>query len=1414
MAVSEEESSSSSSSTSSASNSRSSQSNGVHYLAKCVLRGSVVLHVVHGHLRSPSSYDVVFAKETSIELVAIGEDGVMQSICEQPVFGIINDIAILPWTDKLRSGNPQTTGKDVLLVVSDSGKLSFLTFSNEMHKFFPLTHVQLSPPGNSIHHIATRLAVDSSGSYIAVAAYQEHVALFSVSASSNFDMIDKRVTYPPEPEDDLMSSGLQPTSNPFSVNPLSAESIGEDSDIVPPVLNTGGTIWSMCFISKSSDQLNKEPNPLLAMIVNRRGSSLNELVLLEWDITENSVHVLSRFVEGGFLALKITEVPGSRGLALLFREGDILLMDLNDSCNPTCVQTINLGSSVSEEHDSMEDSFRLQDDDEGFIAAHALLQLQAYGFDLNYLKKGDDPMSIDNEICHANSVLKCECPCSWEPGVDINPRMVFSVDSGEIFIIEITVDIDGTYMTLSNCLYNGHSFNTLLWTESGFVAAIVDMGDGVVLKFGEGGLEFSSAIQNIAPILDMSVMDYHNEKHDQMFACCGKAPEGSLRIIRNGISVERLLRTAPIYQGITAIWTLKMRTRDSCHSFLVLSFVEETRVLSVGVSFTDVTESVGFLPNVCTLACGLVADGLLVQIDNSSVRLCLPTGVAHSDGIPMTYPACTSWSPDNIGISLGSVGPNLIIVATSNPCMLIVVGVKPVSMYNYELYEMHHVRLHSELSCISIPQMTCTEKGSPLPVGVDVGTTFVIGTHKPSVEILSFVCGQGIRVLATGTISLTSTAGVAVGGCIPQDVRLVMVDKLYVLSGLRNGMLLRFEWPTMSWASDLPCRKSSLFVKPDSLKTSSPAMVASQLFGVASFEKPKDNDPVHLQLIAVRRIGITPVFLVPLTDSLDADIIALSDRPWLVQAARQSLSYISISFEPSTYVTPVCSAECPKGLLFVAENCLHLFGKITPVSSCTYGPSLMVEMVHSKRLNVQKFHLGGTPRKVLYHSESRLLLVLRTELESESFSSDICCVDPLSGSVLSSFKFKLGETGKSMELIKVGKEQVLVVGTSLSSGPAIMSSGEPESTKGRLIVLSLEHSQNSDSGSMTICSNVGSSSHQTSPLYEASGYSAEVISNSSCCSSPDDICDGVKLEDAEAWQLRLSYSTTWPGVILAICPYLEHYFLASSGNAFYVCGFSNDNPQRVRRYAIERTRFTIVSLTAYFTTIVVGDCRDGVLFYSYHEMYCDPGQRLIADCLLTEPKTAFVSDRKGSFTVLTSLNHLEDNVSPERNLTVSCSYYMGEVSMSITKGLFSYKLPVDDGFKECVAGNTGSDKSHYSIMAGTLLGSIVIFIPMSRDEYDLLKVVQARLAVHPLTAPILGNNHNEFRSRESKVGVPTILDGDMLAQFLELTSIQQEAVLGLPCATAEVSSSFRLSHSTISVNQVVQLLERVHYALN
>lgn len=1368
----------------------------MHYLAKCILRGSAVLQAVRGHLRSPSSSDIVFGKETSLELVAVDEDGIVQSICEQTVFGIIKDLAILPWNEKLRAAIPQAQRKDLLLVLSDSGKLSFLSFFPEMHRFFAMTHIELSKPGNSLQQLGRMLAVHSDGSFIAVAAFEDSFALFPVSKSAGSNIVGEKILYPSENE--------------------GAASIGRDCLRA----NVRGSIWSMCFISNGCTHLNGEGyNPVLAILMHRKGALGNDLILFGCNYKTRSMHVLSQYSEAGPLALSVSAVPHLPGFVYLFRMGDALLMDLRDPQSICCLYRINfsLPAVIEEGHPVNESCGGIDVDDEGMfnVAACALLELRD---SLEASNRGEDPMSIDSGSGKVIPPPKFVSSLCWEPGDLTNSKMMFCLDTGELFMIEMQVEHDEISVSISGCLYSGLPCKALLWVDGGLIAGLVEMGDGMVLKLEHGSLLYKSPIQNIAPILDLSVVDYHEEKQDQMFACCGMSPEGSLRIIRSGISVERLLRTPPIYQGMTGIWSLKIKKSDPFHSFLVLSFVEETRILSVGLSFVDVSDAAGFKLDACTLACGLVADGLLVQIHRSEVRLCLPTTLAHPGGVPLPAPICTSWYPHNSTISKGAVGHNVIIVATSSPSFLFILGVRSHSDFHYEIYEIQNVRLKHEVSCISIPEQSvnCEQLNSavrlhnnnqcPIPQSIaNISGTFVIGTHKPSVEILSFVPEEGMKVLAVATISISNSSGAPITGCIPEDVRLVSVDRSYVLSGLRNGMLLRFEWPEISAASESEQSRQSQFTsscygKGDCFTSSA---IVPHYVGIVA-EIADSRRPVILQLIAIRRIGITPVFLVPLRSSLYADILVLSDRPWLLHSARHSLAYTSISFQPATHVTPVCSGDCPMGILFVAENALHL-----------------VEMVHSKRLNVQKFSIEGTPRKVLYHSESKTLLVMRTGLTGASCSSDVCRVDPLTGAVLSNFKFETGETAKCMQIVKFGSEQVLIVGTSQCAGRTIMHSGEAGSTRGRVILLGLDSAQISESSSVRYSSSMNSASQTASPFRETVGYATDKLSSSSLCSSPEDNnYEGIKLEEMETGQLRFISQSTLSGAVLAVCPYLDRFVLASAGNMLVVFGFPNENSQRLRKLAVGKMRFTITSLATQSTRIAVGDCRDGVLFFSYNEdfrkleqLYSDPVQRLVADCTLIDVETAVVSDRKGSISILSCSNHFDGNESPEKNLMINGSFYVGETVMSIRKGSFRYRLPVDDVLNRCDGTEIVLESACSSIVASTLLGSVLILIPISSEEHELLEAVQAKLAVHPLTSPTLGNDHKEFRGRGSQ-GVATILDGDMLAQFLELTSMQQESVLASPCSPNTKASPSNLYRSTIPVSQVVRLLERVYYALN
>ncbi|KAL6594944.1 hypothetical protein ACP70R_048047 [Stipagrostis hirtigluma subsp. patula] len=1311
-----------------------------HYLAKRVLRGSAVLHVAEGCFRSPESADVVLAKETSLELVVVGDDGVLQSICEQDVFGIIKDIGVLQWHYRDFGLIPQIEHKDLLVVLSDSGKLSLLYFCSEMHRFVAIANIELSKPGNLRHQLGRILSVDRESNFVAVSSYEDKFALIRVSVcqsphgSDRGTISEKKYFYPPENE--------------------------EDARIISGACRTSirGTIWTMCFISTSLDE---EYYPVLAMIIHRKGSDGNDLSLFGYDSSSCGVNHISSYSENGPLALDISEIPEMLGFALLFRVGDALLLDLRNPRNVCCIRRISLMTSLFGESVTVEESCPGLDVDDD-VAACALLELRDSG---NNIMKDEGYMDIDGVDSRGNVKSKIVCSWSWEPPDPVRrgwARLLFCLDDGEFHTLEFTMDVEGVKLNMFEFIDRGSPCKPLLWMKNRMIIGFIEMGDGMIFKLGHRRFVHRSTIQNVAPILDLAIADYYGEKQDQMFACCGMCPEGSLRVLRNGVNVEKLLRTEAIYQGVTGLWTMKMKITDAYHSFLVLSFVEETRTLSVGLSFNDISDAVGFQPNVCTLACGLVADGLLVQIHSRGVKLCLPTIYAHPEGAPLASPVCTDWYPD-VTISVGAVGHNIIIVATSNPCCLYILGVKSSPSFHYELYETQHVQLQCEISCISIPQ----EDWGPEIVGsncVKGGRKFaVIGTHKPSVEVISLEPGESFRLLTIGPISINNALGAPISGCIPENVRFVAAERSYILAGLRNGMLLRFE------------------------------SEASEHYFPGSFNKDSPTPCVNtcLQLISIRRIGITPVILVPVHDSANADIIVLSDRPWLLHAARHSLAYSSISFLPASHVTPVSSVDCPNGLLFVAENCLHL-----------------VEMVHGKRLNAQKFSIGGTPRKVLYHGESRTLLVLRTGLSGPSCSSDVVQIDPQNGVLLSRFKCEPGETAKCMQIAKIGSDQVLIVGTNKSTGRPMMANGEAESIKGRLIILSLEAVESPrESSSFIPTSSLNPPSHTGSPFHEIVGYTTEEFSSNSLCSSPDEFCCNQIQVEQMTGHLRSLTHATLSGAVLAVYPYLDRYVLAAAGNTIYVFGFANENPHRMKRCAIGKTRFTITCLKTFASQIAVGDCRDGVLFYSYNEnhrklelMYSDPAQRLVGDVALLNCHTAVVSDRRGSISVL-SCARMGVSESPQKNLAVDCSFYMGETAMSIQKASFRYRLPIDDDTDPVL------ESAYDCIVASTLLGSVFVMIPLTSEEHQLLQDVQERLSVHPLTAPVLGNDHAEFRRRGIPSGVPPILDGDMLVQFLELTGEQQQAILthALPG---------KGPRKPVSVFQVLRTLERVHYALN
>ena len=161
------------------------------FYAKSVLKSSVVTHVVTGKLRDERIEDVVFVKENTLELLSVSTDGELTSICETSLFGVVNDCKLLPYHDDfpyLRQAHPSLRNKDLLVFVSNSGKLSFVGVKD--NRFELISEHQISIPGFDRRQLGAFLAIEPHGRAVLVSARQDMMSCF-VRSQSSLDLLER-----------------------------------------------------------------------------------------------------------------------------------------------------------------------------------------------------------------------------------------------------------------------------------------------------------------------------------------------------------------------------------------------------------------------------------------------------------------------------------------------------------------------------------------------------------------------------------------------------------------------------------------------------------------------------------------------------------------------------------------------------------------------------------------------------------------------------------------------------------------------------------------------------------------------------------------------------------------------------------------------------------------------------------------------------------------------------------------------------------------------------------------------------------------------------------------------------------------------------------------------------------------------
>ncbi|KAF8557619.1 hypothetical protein OG21DRAFT_1494597 [Imleria badia] len=132
-------------------------------------------------------------------------------------------------------------------------------------------------------------------------------------------------------------------------------------------------------------------------------------------------------------------------------------------------------------------------------------------------------------------------------------------------------------------------------------------------------LAIADELESLDPIMDSKVMNIlPNSDTPQILAACGRGARSSFRMLRHGLDVEESVSSE--LPGIpNAVWTTKQRENSDFDSYIILSFVNGTLVLSIGETIEEVPDT-GFLSSAPTLAVQQIGADALLQVHPHGIR--------------------------------------------------------------------------------------------------------------------------------------------------------------------------------------------------------------------------------------------------------------------------------------------------------------------------------------------------------------------------------------------------------------------------------------------------------------------------------------------------------------------------------------------------------------------------------------------------------------------------------------------------------------------------------------------------------------------------------------------------------------------------------------------------------------------------
>ncbi|CAN1823279.1 DNA damage-binding protein 1 [Linum perenne] len=341
--------------------------------------------------------------------------------------------------------------------------------------------------------------------------------------------------------------------------------------------------------------------------------------------------------------------------------------------------------------------------------------------------------------------------------------------------------------------------STISYLDNAFVFIGSSYGDSQVLTIYSGAMQLiklnlqpdakGSYVEvleryvNLGPIVDFCVVDLERQGQGQVVTCSGAYKDGSIRIVRNGIGINE--QASVELQGIKGMWSLRSSTNDPYDTFLVVSFISETRVLAMNLEDElEETEIEGFHSQVQTLFCHYSIHNQLVQVTSSSVILVSSTSRQY----------LAEWSaPSGHSINVATANASQVLLAIGGGKLVYLeIGVGTLT-------EINNTQLEYEISCLDIN-----------PIGEN--------PNHSQLAVVGMWTDISVRIFSLPDLSIVTREYLG-GEIIPRSVLLCSFEGIsYLLCALGDGHLLNFQLNLNN--GELADRKKvSLGTQPITLRT-------------------------------------------------------------------------------------------------------------------------------------------------------------------------------------------------------------------------------------------------------------------------------------------------------------------------------------------------------------------------------------------------------------------------------------------------------------------------------------------------------------------------------------------------------------------------------------------------------------------